>query len=143
MHRLRTGILLVLSLTFVVSASAMAADGSYVQHDPPDAKDAIRLVFHNAALPLPDTDSCEAVDTSGLPNPTLGDWLAGILAAFEPAPGTSGLTAGCEGALGALICHVHVSRSSAEEVWTWGVRFAADGRSGLIDPTSIVCDASG
>lgn len=136
---------LVLASWMVLGASAQvrAADSSFVQHDPPSAKDALRLVFHNAALPLPDDASCRDVDTSGLPNPTLGDWLAGILAVLEPAPGTSGVIARCDGPLGALSCQVHLSRQSGEEVWRWGVRFTADGRSGLVDPASIVCDASG
>lgn len=107
------------------------------------AKAALRLVFRNGALPLPDTPSCRGVDTTGLANPTLGDWLAGILAELPPAPGTSGITAGCEGGADGLRCRVHVSRASGEEVWTWGVRFTADGRTGMIEPASIVCDSSG
>lgn len=111
--------------------------------DPHGAKAALQLVFRNHALPLPGTPSCRGVDTTGLPQPTLGDWLAGILAELPPAEGRSGILAGCEGDLGRLRCRVHVSRASGEEVWRWGVRFTADGRTGRIAPESILCDSAG
>lgn len=113
------------------------------QVDPRSAKGAIRLLFHNAALRLPDTPSCRGVDTTGIVNPTLGDWLAGILAELRPATGTSGVSAGCEGEIRALRCHVHVSRASGEEVWRWGVTFAANGHTGTIQASTIRCASAG
>lgn len=129
--------------TFLVLLAAPAMADSFVTSDPPSARDALRLVFHNAGLPLPDNPSCDGVVTGLTQPPTLGDWLSSILAALPPQEGTSGILAGCDGPAEALQCHVEVTRSSGEEVWTWGVRFTAESTDGRIEPASIRCDAAG
>lgn len=107
------------------------------------ARDTLRLVFRNGAIALPDNASCRNVVSPDIASPTLGDWVASILSHLEPAEGISGITAGCDRVQERLQCQMHVSRRNGEEVWQWGVRFAADDRSHVIDRTSIVCDATG
>ena len=138
------GIAALLWAAAIVPASqADGPAGPFVTTMPATAKDALRLVFHNADLPLPRGGSCEGVDTSGIENPTIGDYLGGFLAELRPAAGTSGVAAVCTGALSDLSCEVTIQRDAGDEVWAWGLRFHADGVSGTIRPDGLECTGAG
>jgi hypothetical protein len=115
----------------------------FVQSTPPTAKDALRLVMHNARLALPRGGSCDGVDTTGIANPTVGDYLGGFLAELAPASGVSGIAASCTGELADLACDVTIQRDAGDVVWAWGLRFRADGVTGDIKPDSLECTGAG
>ncbi len=115
----------------------------FVPSTPPTAKDALRLVMHNADLTLPRGGSCEGVDTTGIADPTVGDYIGGFLAELTPGPGVSGIAASCTGEPSDLACEVTVQRDAGDEVWAWGLRFRADGVTGDIRPDSLDCTGAG
>lgn len=135
----------LLAISAVPVAATCAADEvrTFVQANPPTAKDALRLALRNAGLPLPRGGSCEGVDTTGIENPTIGDYLSGFLAELPPASGVSGVVASCAGTLSDLACEITIQRQSAEDVWSWGLRFNADGITGDIRPESLFCIGAG
>jgi hypothetical protein len=115
----------------------------FVQSTPASAKDALRLVMRNAGMTLPRGGSCEGVDTTGIENPTIGDYLGGFLAELTPAAGVSGIAASCTGETADLACEVTVRRDAGDVVWAWGLRFRADGTTGDIRPDSLECTGAG
>src|SRR5882672_1044217 len=60
---------LLSAATVSAASQADGPSGPFVVTIPATAKDALRLVFHNADLPLPRGGSCEGVDTTGIENP--------------------------------------------------------------------------
>jgi len=134
---------LLWAMTATFASQADGPSGPFVTTMPATAKDALRLVFHNADLPLPRGGSCEGVDTSGIENPTIGDYLGGFLAELRPAAGSSGVAAACTGAISDLSCEVTIQRDAGDEVWAWGLRFHADGVSGTIRPHGLECTGAG
>lgn len=134
---------LLWAITIAAASQADGPSGPFIETMPATAKDALRLVFHNADLPLPRGGSCEGVDTTGIGNPTIGDYLGGFLAELKPAGGISGVDAACTGAISDLTCAVTVRRNAGDEVWAWGLRFHADGISGTIRADSLECTGAG
>ncbi|MGH6887552.1 MAG: hypothetical protein ACREGK_15915 [Geminicoccales bacterium] len=137
-----------MAVAVLVSAFAGPSAGSgqirpFVQFAPPTAKDALRLVMRNAGIALPQGGSCDGVDTTGIANPTIGDYLGGFLAELAPAPGVSGIAANCTGEPSDLACEVTIQRDAGDEVWAWGLRFRADGITGDIRPESLECTGAG
>ena len=134
------------SLLAAVLAGPSAGSGqaeSFVQSTPATAKDALRLVMRNAGMALPHGGSCDGVDTTGIENPTIGDYLGGFLAELTPAAGVSGIAASCTGEMVDLACEVTIRRDAGEVVWAWGLRFRADGITGDIRPDSLECTGAG
>jgi hypothetical protein len=115
----------------------------FVQSTPATAKDALRLVLRNAGMALPRGGSCDGVDTTGIENPTIGDYLGGFLAELAPAAGISGIAASCTGETADLACEVTIQRDAGEVVWAWGLRFRADGNTGEIRPDTLECTGAG
>jgi len=134
---------LLSAATIAAASQADGPSGPFVATIPATAKDALRLVFHNADLPLPQGGSCDGVDTTGMKNPTIGDYLGGFLAELQPASGISGVAAVCTGALSDLSCEVTIRRDAGDEVWAWGLRFHADGITGTIRPDGLECTGAG
>ena len=134
---------LLSAATITAASQADGPSGPFVATIPATAKDALRLVFHNADLPLPQGGSCDGVDTTGMQNPTIGDYLGGFLAELRPAGGISGVTAACTGGLSDLSCEVTIRRDAGDEVWAWGLRFHADGTTGTIRPDGLECTGAG
>lgn len=137
-----------LAVSMLAAILAVPSVGSgqaqpFVRSAPPTAKDAVRLVMRNAALILPRGGSCEGVDTTGIADPTIGDYLGGFLAELAPAPGVSGIAAGCTGEPTDLACEITIRREAGDEVWAWGLRFRADGITGDIRPDSLECTGAG
>jgi len=134
---------LLSAATITAASQADGPSGPFVATIPATAKDALRLVFHNADLPLPQGGSCDGVDTTGMENPTIGDYLGGFLAELRPAGGISGVAAGCTGGLSDLSCEVTIRRDAGDDVWAWGLRFHADGITGTIRPDGLECTGAG
>ncbi|HZF35103.1 MAG TPA: hypothetical protein VE914_15005 [Candidatus Angelobacter sp.] len=134
---------LLSAATVSAASQADGPSGPFVATIPATAKDALRLVFHNADLPLPRGGSCEGVDTTGIENPTIGDYLGGFLAELRPAKGMSGVAAACTGGLSDLSCEITVRREAGDEVWAWGLRFRANGITGTIRPEGLECTGAG
>jgi hypothetical protein len=137
---------IVVSMLVATLAGPAAGSGQaqpFVHSAPPTAKDALRLVMRNAGVTLPRGGSCDGVDTTGIENPTIGDYLGGFLAELAPAPGVSGIAASCTGEPADLACEVTIRRDAGDEVWAWGLRFRADGITGEIRPDSLECTGAG
>jgi hypothetical protein len=137
---------IAVSVLLATLAGPSAGSGQaqpFVQSTPATAKDALRLVLRNAGLTLPRGGSCDGVDTTGIENPTIGDYLGGFLAELAPAPGNSGIAAKCTGDTADLACEVTIQRDAGDEVWAWGLRFRADGITGDIRADSLECTGAG
>jgi hypothetical protein len=140
---LRTIAASVLAASFAGPSAGSGQTQPFVRSMPATAKDALRLVMRNAGMVLPRGGSCEGVDTTGIENPTIGDYLGGFLAELAPAAGVSGIAASCTGETADLACEVTIRRDAGEVVWAWGLRFRADGITGDIRPDSLECTGAG
>lgn len=140
---LRTITASMLAASLAGPSSGSGQTQPFVQSTPATAKDALRLVMRNAGMALPRGGSCEGVDTTGIENPTIGDYLGGFLAELTPASGASGIAASCSGETADLACEVTIRRDAGEQVWAWGLRFRADGITGDIRPESLECTGAG
>jgi hypothetical protein len=140
---LRTIAASLLAATLAGPSAGSGQSQPFVQSTPATAKDALRLVMRNAGMALPHGGSCDGVDTTGIENPTIGDYLSGFLVELAPAAGVSGIAASCTGETADLACEVTIRRDAGEIVWAWGLRFRADGITGDIRPDSLECTGAG
>ena len=116
-----------------------------VAHLPPTSKDVIEAVMANSQAPLSDS-TCTGFGTE-LSDKTIGRYLAGYLAELSAPDGGNSLTtavaSGTEAGRPVYICRLMVRHAKGEDVWSWGVQFAARQDDGSLVPGSIRCLGAG
>jgi hypothetical protein len=116
-----------------------------VAHLPPTSKDVIEAVMANSQAPLSDS-TCTGFGTE-LSDKTIGRYLAGYLAELSaPDSGnslTTTVTPGTEAGRPVYVCRFMVRHAKGEDVWSWGVQFAARQDDGSVVPGSIRCLGAG
>ena len=132
-HRLSVGLLVCAA--FQLAQADMPAD---------EAAQAERYRVVRAALQLRDVPlgvhaSC-AQAAPQLPARTIGDYLAGFLAAM--GDGRNQLSTRCRPASGAARCELWLKHADDEDKWAWGVAFQLD-RRGRPRPSSVECLGAG
>ena len=75
-----------------------------------------------------------------LPARTIGDYLAGFLAAM--GDGRNLLSTRCQPASGAARCELWLKHVDDEDKWAWGIAFRLD-RRGRPQPSSVECLGAG
>ena len=116
-----------------------------VAHLPPTAKDIIEAVMANSQAALSDS-SCKGFGTE-ISDKTIGRYLAGYLAELSAPDGGNSLatsvTPGTEAGLAVYVCRLMVRHAKGEDVWSWGVQFAARQDDGSVVFGSIRCLGAG
>ncbi len=133
--RRRLGMLLLVWVAFQPAQAEMPTDAAA-------EADSYRVV--RAALQLRDVSlrvhaTC-AQAAPQLPAKTIGDYLAGFLAAM--GDGRNQLSARCRPASGAARCELWLKHADEEDKWAWGIAFQLD-RLGRPRPSSVECLGAG
>jgi len=110
-------------------------------HVPPSSKDVVLAALQSASVPLAVHESCRNVGTQPTDS-TLGQYLAGFVAALNPDSGTNGVVTSTRETADGWLCRVMIQRRAGEEVWSWGLEFEVD-KSGLLKPESYRCIGAG
>lgn len=116
-----------------------------VAHLPPTSKDVIEAVLASSQTALSDS-TCAEVGTE-TSDKTIGRYLAGYLAEISSQDARNAVTTtvieGTEDGKAVYVCRLMIRHAKEEDVWSWGVQFAANKTDGAVLPGSLRCIGAG
>lgn len=135
------GLLRRLGVGLLVCAALQAARADMPADEAAQAERyrVVRAALQLRDVPLRVHASC-AQAAPQLPARTVGDYLAGFLAAM--GDGRNLLSTRCQPASGAARCELWLKHVDDEDKWAWGIAFRLD-RRGRPQPSSVECLGAG
>ncbi len=134
----------------IVPIEARLIEGT--EEDERAAKEALRYLLRNSAIPLTVNSTCKTVGMRG--DKTIGDFTSGMLAQFVYVKGKNAknwISASCKSNPKSSKtdpvrdCELtfHQARLEEEILWGWGFKFSANKNSGIIMRKTLMCMVAG